>query len=601
MNILTIIGIRGGKYMDTKELDIIDIAEYGDALRSTGYKNIESAISEIIDNSVEAKAENMFVILCEEVGETNRKQVKDIYFLDDGTGMTLEVLHKSLRLGSGTKKGRKGIGRFGVGLPQSSMYATSRVEVYSWIEGYKNAYMTSLDIEEVKNGQQSGFPYPCKTELPAIIIGKYIESNLSINHSFKTSGTLVVWKDCDNIVPSTFSALKRRLEKELGRRFRYLIANGKTDLRIINDNTSWSGGIHKVIPNDPLLLMDNNQILGDTDEPQVPKSSGVPIFKPFDDSYENGIYSFEQEYVDKETKEIKTAPVTIKFSIIKEEFYDQDAFPGKNPGISHLGKEIAKLEGISIVRANREIDFGRFDFYSDKNSPYHRWWGCEISFNAELDEVFGVSNNKQHVELIKIDEEEYDDFDRKPIWIKLNSIISNEINNMVKRNKVIRQGSRQGEPVDQATGIINKVDQGDVETVSGNERITVSEDELIEEAKIVATESGIDEPTDDVISNIISNKVNFIYEANSAPLFFDYRHRKGIVECVINTEHEFYQKFVDPVINANIFNKQCFQLLVGSMARIFDETIDEDRRKIHERFIQKWGMKLAEYMDEVEG
>lgn len=44
---------------------IVDIQNMGDALRNTGYKNIESAVAEIIDNSVEANAKNLFLILRE--------------------------------------------------------------------------------------------------------------------------------------------------------------------------------------------------------------------------------------------------------------------------------------------------------------------------------------------------------------------------------------------------------------------------------------------------------------------------------------------------------------------------------------------------------
>lgn len=42
---------------------IVDIKNMGDALRNTGYKNIESAVAEIIDNSLEAKAKDVFIIL----------------------------------------------------------------------------------------------------------------------------------------------------------------------------------------------------------------------------------------------------------------------------------------------------------------------------------------------------------------------------------------------------------------------------------------------------------------------------------------------------------------------------------------------------------
>ena len=40
---------------------IVDIKNMGDAFRNTGYKNIESAAAEIVDNSVEANAKNVFV------------------------------------------------------------------------------------------------------------------------------------------------------------------------------------------------------------------------------------------------------------------------------------------------------------------------------------------------------------------------------------------------------------------------------------------------------------------------------------------------------------------------------------------------------------
>ena len=42
--------------------DIFVIQTMGDALRNTGYKNIECAMAEIIDNSVQANAKNVFII-----------------------------------------------------------------------------------------------------------------------------------------------------------------------------------------------------------------------------------------------------------------------------------------------------------------------------------------------------------------------------------------------------------------------------------------------------------------------------------------------------------------------------------------------------------
>ena len=121
--------------------NIVDIKSMGDALRSSGYKDIESAVSEIIDNSIEAEAKNVFVILRETVNpKTGKKNVSEIGFLDNGTGMADDILGKCLGLGVSTRSDRKGMGRFGVGLPQASLYACPEVYVFSWQNGIQNAY-----------------------------------------------------------------------------------------------------------------------------------------------------------------------------------------------------------------------------------------------------------------------------------------------------------------------------------------------------------------------------------------------------------------------------------------------------------------------------
>ena len=117
--------------------EIFQIDTMGDALRNTGYKDISSAMAEIVDNSVEENASDILIIVSEEYNsKTGRNNISEIAFLDNGNGMPYEVLEKCLGIGCSTRKERKGIGRFGVGLPQSSMYACPAVDVYSWQNGY---------------------------------------------------------------------------------------------------------------------------------------------------------------------------------------------------------------------------------------------------------------------------------------------------------------------------------------------------------------------------------------------------------------------------------------------------------------------------------
>ena len=87
---------------------IVDIQNMGDALRNTGYKNIESAVAEIVDNSVEANAKDVFVIMSEDINPVSgRKLVNEIGFLDNGDGMNTDILGSCLGIGSTTRKARK--------------------------------------------------------------------------------------------------------------------------------------------------------------------------------------------------------------------------------------------------------------------------------------------------------------------------------------------------------------------------------------------------------------------------------------------------------------------------------------------------------------
>ena len=107
-----------------------------ESFRDNGYKDTASAISELLDNSIEAKAKNIQILVFEKniiKGNRPMKQISEIVILDDGIGMDEETLKMSLQFGNGTKlKSRKGIGRFGIGLPNASVSQCKHVEVYSW-------------------------------------------------------------------------------------------------------------------------------------------------------------------------------------------------------------------------------------------------------------------------------------------------------------------------------------------------------------------------------------------------------------------------------------------------------------------------------------
>ena len=105
---------------------IVQIKQMGDALRSSGYKSIDSAVAELIDNSIEAGAHDVFVIMKERIDPvTRRNAVYEFGILDNGSGMDISKLACCLGIGYTTKSDRRGMGRFGVGLPQASLHVTN--------------------------------------------------------------------------------------------------------------------------------------------------------------------------------------------------------------------------------------------------------------------------------------------------------------------------------------------------------------------------------------------------------------------------------------------------------------------------------------------
>lgn len=586
---------------------IVDIKNMGDAFRNTGYKNIESAAAEIVDNSIEAGAKNVFIIISESINPlSGRKVVTEIGFLDDGEGMNTEVLGKCLGIGATTRQSRKGMGRFGVGLPQASLHACPEVEVYSWQEGIENCKKVFLDINKVKDGLQTDIPDPELTSLPEKY-SNYVEyKTLLENYDFKKSGTLVIWKKCDRVIPRTRGPLTDHLEFALGRKFRHFIDKGISKIKVICDENQESA--IDILPNDPLFLMERNYAMCSPEDVKTVAKFGqkdglVPVFEPYTaGGIGNGEVDIPVKYIDREGK-VAESTVKARFSIVKPEFYDETAFPSGSPGSYAFGKHASRLEGISIIRANREIDFGQFDFYSATNEPQHRWWGCEIIFEPELDEAFGVANNKQYVDLKKIAEADIDyEEEVQPMWNQLYEIIHETIYAMYKQNEQTRKNTRSFDDVNTpSTNIINTVetfdemDDDDEETIDPLDN--VSQEELVQKGREELENLGFEDVTDEQASRFFDNKVIFDYadKGERSPAF-DYKVALSTTVITINTSHKFYTSFLSK-LNGSSDAQTTFELFLASFFQSIRKT-NAYQQEQNDKLMTIWYNKLNNYITE---
>ena len=96
--------------------------------------------------------------------------------LDNGKGMTKEVLRMALQFGNGTHLdpvNQQGIGKFGMGLPSSSISQAKKVEVWTWQNGIENAYYSYLDIDKIITQEMNEVPEPLIKQIMVRLILKW--------------------------------------------------------------------------------------------------------------------------------------------------------------------------------------------------------------------------------------------------------------------------------------------------------------------------------------------------------------------------------------------------------------------------------------------
>ena len=535
--------------------DLYNVATMADGARNTGYRSTYNAIAEIVDNSIESNAKNVFIIGSQDL-VLNQQTIRQFAFLDDGDGMEESVLAKCLQIGFTTRKNRTGIGRFGVGLPQASYHVSPRVEVYSWRDGIENCKCVFVDLDLVTDQKQTKIEGPFASAIPAQYQQFIHFRSETKEYDFSKHGTLVVWPKCDRVDNKRWNTCRRKISVDLGRKYRWMLYDDSVNIASVESNDLET--FECILPNDPLFLMEKSQFCvkdncndSNASCQKYDEQLGFTecIFEPFtDEDNSTGVVNHPVYYFDK-NGEKHWSTVTLRFSIVKEKYYGKD-YIASDPGSLAYGKVVKNNTGISIVRRKREIDFGTFDFFDATNNPYHRWWGCEISFTPELDEAFGIANNKQQVDLKEIDEEALSDFDgNEPMWVQLKSVVSNTIKEMVKVNAERRKGTRSGTGATATTATSETVKAAEKDNqeiaVAPEKSIPEITEEIKEEVEKELREEGFSDITDEQIQQYLDSNTRIKYvNHGSRGAFLDYEDRLGVLKIIVNKDHPFYEQFV---------------------------------------------------------
>jgi len=154
-----------------------------ESTRSIGY-SFESAVSDIVDNSIGASAKNIWIMSLPNTDPY-------VAILDDGEGLNSEELQKAMRYGinPNTIRSAEDLGRFGLGMKMASLSQCRRFTIISKTGAGYNACRWDLD-RVIETDQWT----------LQVLSLEEVEDSPQI-HMLKTlkHGTLVIWENLDKI------------------------------------------------------------------------------------------------------------------------------------------------------------------------------------------------------------------------------------------------------------------------------------------------------------------------------------------------------------------------------------------------------------------
>jgi hypothetical protein len=228
-----------------------------------------------------------------------------------------------------------------------------------WLRQYEHF----LDVDDIHTEKLLEVPEPKSSTVPSEWLRLFM-------HGISKNGTLVVWSKLDRISWKQSTTLLRHIEFVCGRIYRKFIDRKRVQIRLAaydlsrNEPTSrWQSFVR---PNDPMYLMTGTSAPSPFDQ--------TPAFTQFESPVRLSIGLRNENH-----------EIVIRASICKPEVR-------ASGGSSPIGRHAKRNQGVSVLRAERELELSK----SFENiDPRERWWGIEVEFPPALDDVFGVTNNKQ--------------------------------------------------------------------------------------------------------------------------------------------------------------------------------------------------------------
>lgn len=338
---------------------LVDERMLAETMRSVRYADEAHAAGDIIDNAIEAGASQVHII---EATEGN--SISQIAFIDDASGIDESFLPHATKWGGSSNQGQRNIfGRFGFGLPSASVNRGREFSVYSRTEDDAEFARVTVDLDNLNfEGNSAQLPDVVHEPLPKWI-ADYIAK--SFRGGAETVRTVVIWSKLDRLSWGNKQQSTNNIRQHLG-----ITYAGWLDVCKLFINGE------EIEPVDVLFTTPGHRYYEIEGHPNAEPQSPIE-FEVADD---NG----------------NRHTVTVRFSYIGMDAHNAEWSSGGRGRPSKVRQKIRKeYNGFFVTRHGRYIELARPPILNW--SVYARQVGVALDFPPELDDLFGVTPDKQTI------------------------------------------------------------------------------------------------------------------------------------------------------------------------------------------------------------
>lgn len=236
-----------------------------ESTRAIGY-SMESAVADVIDNSIAAKANNIWIFY-------NCVPKPYIAICDDGVGMDNEQITEAMRYGTASPSDERredDLGRYGLGMKTASLSQCRSLSVVS--KQGEELVGRRWDLDHIIDTQKWSLEQLDNSDIDELM---HIESLKQLDY-----GTIVVWQNLDKIKSGSVTIEKalegkmQEVKKHLELVFhRYLSGDGVKKLKIHMNGLSLTAF-------DPFYVSKSSVVMDD-EKIEIPGREGKVIIRPY--------------------------------------------------------------------------------------------------------------------------------------------------------------------------------------------------------------------------------------------------------------------------------------------------------------------------------